>query len=59
MKLQRQINNIKIYKRSEDFVCKSPDGRLLEDFKKIEDAISWCKSTWDFTRYNKGLRMDN
>lgn len=60
MKLHRQINNIKIYNLTTGgWICKAPDGRILETFAQRDRAEQWCYNTWDFTRYNKGLKMDN
>lgn len=51
----KQINNIKIkrvvthnpYNRK--FWCVAPNGKILEEFKDIYKAETWCKETLDFT----------
>jgi hypothetical protein len=45
-----QINNLKIIKRGDTFLVKTPDGRFLEEFKKEEKAISFAEKTFDFTK---------
>lgn len=56
-----QINNLRIYQVSDfgnKYVVKSPDGRLLEEFRYLPDAKLWCKKTKDFLKRNMLKSLD-
>lgn len=51
--LVEQVNNIQIYwivGAIRPYVCKSPQGKILEEFRLLQDAIDWARSTTDFVK---------
>ena len=54
-KLLHTINNIRIVYAKEhtperEYICISPDGRLLEEFSTERDATEWAMKTHDFVQ---------
>lgn len=47
----KQVNNLSIHTNDWGTYCvRAPDGKCLEEFSRLEDAIAWAEKTKDFVR---------
>ena len=55
--MTKQINNLKIVhsKLYDKWQVKSPDGRVLEEFEKLDKAESCARGITDFVKHKKAF----